>query len=531
VDDVTVVGAGLGGLVAGALLAGRGYRVTVLEQHYLPGGCATAYRRRGYRFEVALHALDGMDNDDPKIVLLRELDLLDTLPLVHLDRSEFYRFCHPQLDIQVPADPVAAVELLSGLFPQSRRSLIRFFAVLAGIRRELSGLFLLSPYRRRIALAGLPVRHPELLRRWNTTVGRFLDELFDDELLKLVLVANTLYYHDDPRRMSLFWYALSQGSFFTGGVHFVRGGSSVLSQALVDRIHEHGGTVSLRRDVRQIEVHDGLALGVRYTATGPRKADDATLAARAIVVNAALPLAAGSLIDAPEFAAYRRRIATLTPSSSFLTLFLGLRTTPASLGHSTYSTILAGRGVRCIDDLPTEFRSSDWDAKGFEFVDYSQIDSGLAPPGKSVAVVSLVDYLSNWQDLSEEEYRMKKDAVARILIGKLDRLVPGLAAAVEHYEVGTPRTVERFTRNPGGCIYGFRQDVGQAVPFRPGPRSPIENLFFASAWTSPGGGFTGAMLAGMQTAGVVQRYLGSPRRSAGVSVPGLRSQAAVAGRP
>ena len=57
--DVVVIGAGLAGLSAAAHLAMDGHRPLVLEHHSVPGGFAHEFTRRGFRFEVALHALDG----------------------------------------------------------------------------------------------------------------------------------------------------------------------------------------------------------------------------------------------------------------------------------------------------------------------------------------------------------------------------------------------------------------------------------------------------------------------------------------
>jgi len=40
---IVVIGGGLGGLTAAALLAQDGYKVTLLEQHTIVGGCATTF--------------------------------------------------------------------------------------------------------------------------------------------------------------------------------------------------------------------------------------------------------------------------------------------------------------------------------------------------------------------------------------------------------------------------------------------------------------------------------------------------------
>jgi all-trans-retinol 13,14-reductase len=518
--EVCVVGSGLGGLVLGALLARRGRKVTVLEQHYVPGGCATIFRRDRYRFEVSLHALDGLDDVDPKRPIFEELGLFDDLPLVQVPRTEFYRFAHPDMDVVVPGTIPLAIEVLTRRFPHEREGIRELFETITTIRTELSRLFLMHGPRRYAHMAVAPLRRPTLLRHWNTTVADYLDDLFDDERLKLLLVANTLYYHDDPRDFSLFWYALSQGSFLSGGVHFVKGGSLVLATRLADIIREHGGEVRTNHQVDEILVEDGRASGVRHRKIRGRDQGEGELRADVVVANAPLPVVVNDLVKSPKMARYRDRVNGMKKSCSFLSLYLGLDRSPKALGNPAYSTIVAGRGVERMDDLRAEFASADWSRKGFEFIDYSQIDHGLAPEGKHVGVVSLVDYIGNWADLGEQEYRQQKEEVSDVIVRKLDDLIPGLAASVETRDMSTPKTISRYTSNPDGCIYGFRQDVGQAVPFRLGHRSPVKDLFLASAWVTPGGGFTGAMLSGMACAREVDRALGSSRSRQRAARPG-----------
>ena len=53
--DAIVIGAGLGGLTSGALLATAGWRVLIAEAGPAAGGYAHAFIRNGYTFDPAIH--------------------------------------------------------------------------------------------------------------------------------------------------------------------------------------------------------------------------------------------------------------------------------------------------------------------------------------------------------------------------------------------------------------------------------------------------------------------------------------------
>lgn len=59
--SVVVVGGGIGGLTAAALLAHQGYGVTVFDQAQVPGGCASTFKRRGFTFDVGATQVAGLE--------------------------------------------------------------------------------------------------------------------------------------------------------------------------------------------------------------------------------------------------------------------------------------------------------------------------------------------------------------------------------------------------------------------------------------------------------------------------------------
>jgi len=114
--DIVIIGAGLGGLTAGAKLAKEGKKVLVIEQHSKPGGCATTFRRGDYTLEVGLHEMDGPSPRDMKNRIFTELEVFNNVEFIKV--PEFYHFLSDRIDITIPHDSSAAISVLKQRFPE-----------------------------------------------------------------------------------------------------------------------------------------------------------------------------------------------------------------------------------------------------------------------------------------------------------------------------------------------------------------------------------------------------------------------------
>ena len=464
--DTIIIGAGLGGLTAGAKLAKEGRKVLLLEQHDRAGGCATTFKRGDFTLEVGLHEMDGPVQGDINSRIFNDLGVTDKVAFLKV--PEFYRFINDRVDVVIPHDPTLAAQRLTALFPDEAGGIEAYFSQILKPKRKIA---------------------EEAAR--DKSVGEFLDSIIRNEDLKLVLLGNLGYFHDDPYSLSLTYYSIAEGSYYSGGGSFIRGGSQKLSDYLANYIREHGGDVMLNHIVTGIHASRRRITGVEFKMKKNNNAVLQTAEADEFVANASMPGIA-DLLPEEYGSELKKEIQHQKAGASLLTLYLGFNKPLRDLGHKYYSTFVFDSTVKTQKDIPANNRS-DYSTRSFTFIDYSQVDSMLAPAGKSVGALCCIDYLKDWEGLERKEYRSKKEQVQASFIERLDQLIPGIKTVIGYAEVGTPSTVKRYTLNPGGAVYGFAQTPLKKVVDT--SKLP-ENLHFASAWGKMGGGFSGAICGG-----------------------------------
>ncbi|OFY62985.1 MAG: hypothetical protein A2V64_00040 [Bacteroidetes bacterium RBG_13_43_22] len=464
--DIIIIGAGLGGLAAGAKLSKEGKKVLLIEQHSKPGGCATTFKRGDYILEVGLHEMDGPSPRDMKTRIFNDLDVFNNVEFIKV--PEFYRFINDRYAVTVPHEPELAVKRLSEVFPGDTSGINTYFEQL------------LNPAKK--PPDGLPQ---------DKSVGEFLDSIIHNDDLKLILLGNLGYFHDDPYSLSLAYYTAAQSSYYSGGASYIKGGSQKLSDYLAGFIRNKGGEVLLNHIVTGITISGDKASGISYRKKSEPSSSLTEAMADEIVANNSVTAVAGLLPSNPG-SELKREISSLRPGASLLTVYLGFRKNLKELGHEYYSTAVFDSSIKSMSDIYKN-NTGDFSKRSFIFVDYGQIDSGLAPEGKSVGAVCTVDYLKDWENITRNEYKTRKDNVVLLFIDRLEKIIPGIKNTIDYSEAGTSATVKRYTLNPGGAVYGFAQTPARKIfeSFK-----KIDNLHFASAWGRTGGGFSGAIIGG-----------------------------------
>jgi prolycopene isomerase len=255
--------------------------------------------------------------------------------------------------------------------------------------------------------------------------------------------------------------------------------------------------VRLSTPARRIQVRRGRVTGVELES-------GEVLETRAVVSNVSPQQTFGQLVDPSAVEPrYLARLARMEPSVSCFKVWLGLDSPLQSALHGSldYDTYLAPGYEHHRPGAP------DPRAAAISVVVPTCLSPLLAPESRSIVSISMLVETAAWAAAEAAQPGLRK-AAAEILIDRVETaLLPGLRARVEAREIATPATFERFTRNPGGSVYGWAARVDQCGAARLDQATPIDGLHLAGAWTRPGGGFTSALRSGLRAArDVISRH-------------------------
>lgn len=495
-DDVIIIGAGIGGLTAGSLMAKMGRRVTVFESGDKPGGFAQNFKRAGFTFDASLHSMNGPRPESDMAEIVSECGIKDKVEFV--EQHSLYRLIAPDFDIRVKnADMDAYAARLKELFPHESKGIDNLLSEATKVydsvgRMSRSRL----PYFLNVIL--FPLLYPKLVRYDRYTVGQFTGRFVKDEKLTAALSALWSFFSLPPDRLAFSYFFYPFVDYLKNGGYIVKGGSERLARAFVESIEESGGRVVTGSGVSGIITKGKRAIGVR-TKDGEFFAGN--------VISNISPMKTVEMTGAEKFKAkYINSLGTKRVAMSGVQVYLGLDCTLGELGVDPDDYIIAlmenydleSQYQKC---MANDLRNS---GGGFGITCYGNMDSSMAPEGKSTVGLFSLSGGRQWMEMDETAYRENKAKAVEIMIEKAEKVIPGISRKIIVKEAATPRTMLRYTGNPLGSYHGFEQTVDQAGMLRRFSRKyPLKGLYHVGAWTFPGGGYGGVMFSARQ---LVKRY-------------------------
>lgn len=479
---VVVIGAGIGGLTAAALLARRGDRVLVLDQAIVPGGCASTFKRQGFTFDVGATQVAGLEPGGihHRIFTELEIDLPEATP------------CDPACAVYLPGEtqPINVWRDRAKWKAERERQFPgsdRFWQLIDNLfqaswafqardpvlpPRNIWDLWQLTQAVRPGTLITLPYTF--------LTVGDALrgHGLEDDWRLRTFLdLQLKLYSQVDAEATALLYAATALSvSQSPQGLSHLHGSMQVLSDRLVEALEKYGGKLLMRHSVEKILVENGKVKGVlvrnqKTKEVGTELADE--IVANVTVQNLVQLLGR----NAPQ--GYKQRVDKLPEASGAFVVYLGVDEAAIPPGCPPHLQFMYDP-----QGLIGENNSL--------FVSVSRAGDGRAPEGKGTIIASsFVDPKPWWRSEDSEDYGAMKEKYTREAIARLGQFFHLTPATILHQEAATPRTFARYTARDRGVVGGIGQRVPTFGPFGFANRTPIKHLWLVGDSTHPGEGTAG----------------------------------------
>lgn len=478
-----VIGAGVGGLIASALLAKKGLRIVLLEKEKQGGGYVVSFRRGGFTFDATGAFVGGCQEGGEFHQILKEIgaqEEIEFIPIHHIKNI------YPGFEVHLHQGGFSHyMETLLNLFPEERKGINTYLSLVKQIGNELKSYSEINLVKRIL----FPFYFRNLIRFHRTTHKTILDSFFRGGEIKMAL--HTLPVTESPSRVSFPFVATVISKGLMEGVFYPKGGMGKIPEAIAKSFLRYGGEIHLQTEVEKILIQDGRVEGIQTK--------DGEIVKSPVVISDINPNLLTKMIpygfQTPLIKMTRRLEYSLSSFILYIATDLDLR--EMGLPYFTY--------LRFLSDLEEEGRMlqrGEVPKSPTMIVSIpTLLDSSLAPAGQhlmKVLVTVPYHYQENWGREDVETYRHIKEEFSQVILQQLEsKLIPDLRNHLLFFEAATPLTLERYTGNEQGAIYGLASTPEQIGNLRPSHQTPIPGLFQVGHYTRPSHSILGASLSGL----------------------------------
>lgn len=475
-EDIIIIGAGIGGLAAGAMLAHGGHKVTILEKNSYIGGACSSYEKNGYTFDRAVHIFSkGLNGVYGKIFNRLNLDLIQFRN--HINERTAMKVYKKEgyfpFDINVNS-------VFKQLKPKEQSSS-------GGEKSKKGGLNLAGMGATKDSIKDFPI----LMNNIMTMNKKKLRELYEEE----VTVTQYLnQFTEDPFIHGIVAFITAAmfciGNAKTSAAEFIHcfktemmapegyqypasGAAQAIPNAIAKGIEHYGGVIKTNTPVDSIVIKGNKVQGVMV--------GDKLMEAPIVLSNLSVKWTALNLIGKDYLEKkYTEKMQSLTPSLSSMTFKLALKEPMIEKWDfiNLYHPTLHDWGDKYGPDAPL--------SNGFFGPVLSNMDPNTAPPGHQTVIFGTLvpsegPNFERWKEIYLED---------------LHSFFPDLDEKLAFMDISYPKHIEAQTGKPGGPVEGLGLTPGQTGQNKPSSIIPgIEGLYVVGDTTGKTAHGIGTQLA------------------------------------